>query len=109
MDGVAAIENNWSDRAEEMLDFLINISDNPALDNETVLSWYRTGIIYWGALIWQHETFISVSFGRMEKTAYDHAKEETNNALYAYRRAHCDLWQLQDYSDADEVCAESER
>lgn len=106
---LASIARQWAAASREMLTFLRGLSGHPALANATVTSLWRAHITYWERYLDEHEAFEAYALGRMDESSVDQASDRRNAARAAYLRARCDLWRLQEYTNADEVCAEAGR
>ena len=106
---LANIARQWAAASREMLTFLRGLSGHPALANATVTSLWGAHITYWERYLEEHEAFEAYALGRMDGSSVDQASDRRNAARTAYLRARCDLWRLQEYTNADEVCAETGR
>ena len=85
--------------------FLRSLSGDPALANATVTSWWRAVITYQERLLAQSQTVEAYVLNRMARTDVEQANDRRDAAAAASMRAQCDLWRLQEYVQADEVCA----
>ena len=89
--------------------FLRSLSGDPALANATVTSWWRAVITYQERLLAQSQTVEAYVLNRMARTDVEQANDRRDAARAVYDRAQCDLWRLQEYTNADELCAEAGR
>ena len=106
---LAAIARQQVTAGRETLTFLRSQSAHPALSNATVERWWRAVITFWERSLEYRETLEDRALGRAERSNVDQATDRRDAARTAYLRAQCDLWRLQDYVQADEVCAEAGR
>ena len=93
--------------SRDMLTFLRDLSGDPALANATVNRWWRTVITYWERYREERQAYEAYALNRADGTA--RANDRRNAAYATHLRAECDLWRLQRYVQADEVCAEAGR
>ena len=91
--------------SRDTLTFLRNLDTYPALTNTTVTSWWRAVITYWERYRDYLEALEDRAQGRVERSSVDQANDRRDVANAAYQRERCDLWRLQEYVQADEVCA----
>ena len=106
---LARIARQWAAASREMLTFLRGLSGHPALANATVTSLWRAHITYWERYLAEHEAYEAYTLGRMDGASVDQASDRRDAARTAYLQARCDLWRLQEYTNADELCAEAGR
>ena len=106
---LAAIAQQQVAANRELLAFLRGLSSDSALSNATVTSWWRAVIAYWERSLEYREVLESRALGRVGRSDVEQASDRRDAARAAYDRASCDLWRLQDYVQADEVCAEAGR
>ena len=95
--------------SSDTLTFLRNLDTHPALTNTTVTSWWRAVITYWERYRDYLEALEDQAQGRVERSSVDQAKDRRDATHTTYQRARCDLWRLQEYVQADDVCAEAGR
>ena len=93
--------------SRDALTFLRGLSRDPALANATVTKWWRTVITYWERYREEFQAWEAYALNRADGT--ERATDRRNAAAAASMRAQCDLWRLQEYVQADEVCAEAGR
>ena len=93
--------------SRDVLTFLRGLSRDPALANATVTRWWRTVITYWERYREEFQAWEAYALNRADGT--ERATDRRNVAAAASMRAQCDLWRLQEYVQADEVCAEAGR
>ena len=106
---LAGIARQWAAASREMLTFLRGLSGNPALANATVTRLWRAHITHWERYLEEHEAYEAYALGRVDGSSVDRATDRRGAARTAYLRARCDLWRLQEYTNADELCAEAGR
>jgi len=73
-----------------------------ALRSEVVESWRTAAHAYWTA----YDTFLRK--WAVNDAATDFYRERRDALWPAYRRAECELWQLQGYATSDDLCAEGQ-
>ena len=95
--------------SREVLAFLRGLSSDPALSNATVTSLWRATTTYWERETEYREALEAHALDRMDESSVDRASDRRDAARTAYLRARCDLWRLQEYTNADELCAEAGR
>ena len=93
----------------ELLAFLRGLSRDPALANATVTSSWRAAITYWERYLEEIQAWEAYALNRVQRSSVDQANDRRDAAYAAYLRARCDLWRLQEYTNADELCAEAGR
>ena len=106
---LAAIARQQATASRDVLAFLRSQSAHPALSNATVTGLWRTATTYWNRELEYRETLEDRALGRAERSNVDQASDRRDAAYTAYLRARCDLWRLQEYTNADELCAEAGR
>ena len=106
---LAAIARQQVTASRETLTFLRSQSAHPALPNAIVERWWRAVITFWERSLEYRETLEDRALGRAERSNVDQAGDRSDAAYAASLRAQCDLWRLQEYVQADEVCAEAGR
>ena len=89
--------------SRDALTFLRGMSRDPALANATVTRWWRTVITFWERYREEFQAWEAYALNRADGT--ERATDRRNAAAAASMRAQCDLWRLQEYVQADEVCA----
>ena len=103
----AQIVRDQRDLAREMVSRLQRLRSDPATENVAVNRYLETAIAYWAArlsgfeVIGEH-TFGSAEFWRVLQAANPPALA----AREEFATAQCDLWRLQDYSNAEDFCTE---
>ena len=95
--------------SRDTLTFLRNLDTHPALTSTTVTSWWRAVITYWERYRDYLEALEDRAQGRVARSGVEQANDRRDVANAAYQRARCDLWRLQEYVQADEVCADAGR
>ncbi len=93
--------------SRDTLTFLRGLSRDPALANATVTRWWRTVITYWDRYLEELQEWEAYALNRAAGT--ERANDRRDAAYAASLRAECDLWRLQEYTNADEVCADAGR
>ena len=107
---LATIARQQATSSREMLTFLRGLSGDPALANATVTSLWRAVITYWERSLEVFQTLEAYALGRVQgASSIEQATDRRDAARTAYLRARCDLWRLQEYTNADELCAEAGR
>ena len=106
---LAGIARQQATQSRAMLAIVRGLSSDPALANATVASWWRTVIAYWEQAVEVHEALEAYALDRVEQASVERAISGRDAAYATYLRARCDFWRLQDYVQADEVCAEAGR
>ena len=106
---LARIAQRQSANNRAMVSFLRTLSNDPALTDATVERWWRTVIAYWESNLDSSEASEAYALDRVEWDAVERADAAADLAFAAYQRAECDLWRLQEYTNADELCAEAGR
>ena len=104
----AAISRQQATASREILTFLRSQSAHPALANATVERWWRTVIAYWERNLDVREAYEAYALSG-DEASFNQAVTRRDTAYAAYLRARCDLWRLQEYTNADELCAEAGR
>ena len=100
---LAGIAREQAGISRETLTFLRGLSRDPALTNATVTKWWRTVITYWERSLAGDQAWEAYALNRADET--ERASDRAAAAYAATLRAQCDLWRLQEYSNADEACA----
>ena len=93
--------------SRDVLTFLRGLSRDPALANATVTKWWQTVITYWERYREEFQAWEAYALNRADGT--ERANDRRDAAAAASMQAQCDLWRLQEYVQADEVCAEAGR
>ncbi len=106
---LARIARQQAAISREVLTFLRGLSGDPALANATVTSSWRAAITYWERYLEEVQAWEAYALNRVQEASVDQANDRRNAAYTAYLRARCDLWRLQEYTNADELCAEAGR
>ena len=104
---LAGIARQQAGISRDALTFLRGLSRDPALANATVTKWWRTVITYWDRYREEFQAWEAYVLNRADGT--ERANDRRNAAYATHLRAECDLYRLQDYVQADEVCAEAGR
>ena len=104
---LAGIARQQAGISRDALTFLRGLSRDPALANATVAKWWRTVITYWERYREEFQAWEAYVLNRADGT--ERANDRRNAAYATHLRAECDLWRLQEYVQADEVCAEAGR
>ena len=106
---LATIARQQVTASRETLTFLRSQSAHPALSNAIAERWWRAVIAYWERNLEYREAIEDYARGRAGEADIERANDRRDVAAAAEERAQCDLWRLQDYVQADEVCAEAGR
>ena len=106
---LATIARQQATSSRDVLTFLRGLSGDPALANTTVTSLWRVTITYWERYLEEFQAWEAYVLGRAQRASVDQANDRRDAAYAAYLRARCDLWRLQEYTNADELCAEAGR
>ena len=104
----AAIARQQATANREILTFLRSQSAHPALANATVERWWRTVITYWERNLDVREAYEAYALSG-DEASFNQAVARRDAAYVTHLRAECNLWRLQEYVQADEVCAEAGR
>ena len=104
---LAGIARQQAGISRDTLTFLRGLSRDPALANATVTRWWRTVITYWERYLEELQEWEAYALNRAAGT--ERANDRRDAAYAASLRAECDLWRLQEYTNADEVCADAGR
>ena len=100
---LAGIARQQAGISRDTLTFLRGLSRDPALANATVTRWWRTVITYWERSLAGDQAWEAYALNRADET--ERTNDRAAAAYAASLRAQCDLWRLQEYSNADEACA----
>ena len=106
---LARIDRQIATISRSMLTFLQSQSYHPALVNATVNNWWRAEITYWERQLEYDEAWEDYALARVNIASVEQAGDRERAAYAASLRAECDLWRLQEYTNADELCAEAGR
>ena len=104
---LAGIARQQAGISRDAATFLRGLSRDPALANATVTRWWRTVITYWDRYREEFQAWEAYVLNRADGT--ERANDRRNAAYATHLRAECDLYRLQEYVQADEVCAEAGR
>ena len=104
---LAGIARQQAGISRDALTFLRGLSRDPALANATVTKWWRTVITYWERYREEFQAWEAYVLNRADGT--ERANDRRNAAYATHLRAECDLYRLQEYVQADDVCAEAGR
>ena len=99
------IAQQQASHANGMVNFLQSESSDPALAHEVVANWWTSALARWSAYALAFEAYEEYALATVDLETVQQKNSASDAASSRAQRAKCDLWRLQDYSNAEEVCA----
>ena len=93
----------------DMSELIGDLDQHPALTNTTVAAWRFAAWDYWLAVADSDLAYVDYALAEASSATVQEKAAEQDSAYAVYLSAECDLYRLQDYSNADEVCADAGR
>ena len=93
----------------DMSELIGDLDQHPALTNTTVAAWRFAAWDYWLAVADSDLAYVDYALAEASWATVQEKAAEQDSAYAAYLSAACDLYRLQDYANADEVCADAGR
>ena len=88
---------------------LHGLRSDPATQSQIASRYLEAVISYWSAIAQLDEAMEQYALARVDRTVPEQAQSARNTARAIYLGAQCDLYRLQEYRNADEVCADAGR
>ena len=102
---LAHIARQQHSLSQGLVTTLTSLRSHPATQNATGSRYLETAIAYWSAIAQAAGVWEQYALARVDLPSAEQAEANVDAAYAADERANCDLWQLQEYTNADEVCA----
>ena len=103
-DTLAGIAQRQRDLAQGMVNMLTSLRANPATLEATVSSYLEGAISYWSSQTAYHEELRRYALDQVAYSVVQRAQTSQEASLTTFESGRCDLFRLQQYRNAEEVC-----
>ena len=107
-DRLAENATDQRDLAQSMVGELQALRTDPATRNTTASSYLEAAINYWSANVAHKGALEAYALDTVTWAVVERAQATNAAAWASYTRARCDLWRLQGYTNAEDVCTEAD-
>ena len=104
-DTLAGIAQRQRDLAQGMVNMLTSLRANPATLEATVSSYLEGAISYWSSQTAYHEELRRYALDQVAYSVVQRAQTSQEASLTTFESGRCDLFRLQQYRNAEEVCS----
>ena len=107
-DRLAANARERRDLAQTMVTTLEGLRADNATRNTTASGYLEAAIAYWSANVSKQEENEQYALAKVTWAGVLRARATQSDAFAASKRAECDLWRLQGYTNAEDRCTEAD-